>query len=102
VQISLVLTDGVFCFVHIDKSILILLCQSYNLELITNNALYLHHISVISAADSGRAMQEQMATGGGMMGPQVDPAKAFEVSFSTLLIIVFDNFVWKRILHYLQ
>lgn len=32
------------------------------------------------AADSGRVMQEQMASGGGMMNPQADPAKAFEVS----------------------
>ena len=36
-------------------------------------------ICVFSAADSGRVMQEQMASGGGMMGPQADPQKAFEV-----------------------
>ena len=38
-------------------------------------------IFIYLAADSGRAMQEQMATGGGMMGPQADPQKAFEVRY---------------------
>lgn len=47
-------------------------------------------IFLYSAADSSRAMQEQMASGGGMMGgPQADPQKAFEVKHEYFLLLCF-------------
>ncbi|XP_065668268.1 ER membrane protein complex subunit 3 isoform X2 [Hydra vulgaris] len=39
-----------------------------------------------NAADSSRVMQEQMACGGGMMGPQQDPGKSFEAEWEALEI----------------
>ena len=36
-------------------------------------------------------MQEQMATGGGMMGPQPDPQKAFEVNIQIFSFFYFPS-----------
>lgn len=59
----------------------------YFLNVFGLRSLYSLILGQDNAADSGRVMQEQMASGGGMMGaPQQDPAKAFEAEWEALEI----------------
>jgi len=58
----------------------------YFLNVFGLRSLYSLILGQDNAADSGRLMQEQMATGGGMMGPQPDAQKAFEAEWEALEI----------------
>lgn len=59
----------------------------YFLNVFGLRSLYSLILGQDNAADSSRAMQEQMASGGGMMGgPQPDPQKAFEAEWEALEI----------------
>jgi len=58
----------------------------YFLNVFGLRSLYSLILGSDNAADSGRVMQEQMASGGGMMGPQADPQKAFEAEWEALEI----------------
>jgi len=58
----------------------------YFLNVFGLRSLYSLILGQDNAADSGRVMQEQMASGGGMMGPQPDPQKAFEAEWESLEI----------------
>lgn len=58
----------------------------YFLNVFGLRSLYSLILGQDNAADSGRVMQEQMASGGGMMGPQADPQKAFDAEGEALQI----------------
>lgn len=58
----------------------------YFLNVFGLRSLYSLILGQDNAADSGRVMQEQMAMGGGMGGPQPDPKKAFEAEWEALEI----------------